>query len=104
VAAPVPEIVDQIGIEELTLDPCFNRHSKNRKKKDVRKMKTKYFCKCNTDMGFLTWSIVIINSDREVPRHVGHWVPPFYCEVDTCVHYIQLRKRKTVQCIIKHGM
>jgi hypothetical protein len=49
---------------------------------------------------FLTWCIVIVHSNREVPRHVGNWVPPLYCEIDTCVLIIQLRKEKTMEGII----
>jgi len=54
----------------------------------------------NTVPRFLTWRIVVVHSNREVPRHVGDWVPPLDCEVDTRVLIIQLRKEKTQQGII----
>lgn len=60
----------------------------------------------NTLPRFLTWCVVIIHSNREVPRHVGNRVPPLYCEIDTCVLIIQLRKEETKQGInmIWHSM
>jgi hypothetical protein len=57
-------------------------------------LKEVFSCKQNFLTRLLTWCIVIIHSDREVPRHVGNWIPPLYCEVDTCVHIIQLNKKK----------
>lgn len=38
--------------------------------------------------------VVIVDADREVSRHVRHWVPALECEMDACVIAVQTVKIK----------
>lgn len=96
-SSKIPTAVEDNKILLSTDSPLGENSNKTRRKEMFDKhLKEVFISKHNIQTRLLTWRIVIIHSNREIPRHVGNWVPPLYCEVDTCILLIQLRKNKTI--------